>query len=106
MGPLQEPAGPSTPPNVPVNDPAEDGNSASDTQSETALAVDGNNVISVFNDSSLFRQGTDQRFTGYATSTDNGQTFTDHGGLPQNPLGEVGDPALARATVSGRAALT
>src|SRR5207248_8424648 len=85
--------------NVLVNDPAAD-NTAQDTQSETCLLVFGNTVLSAFNDSGSNAVNS-TKFTGYARSTDGGQTFTDLGALPTNTNGDGGDPVLARDNVSG-----
>jgi hypothetical protein len=85
-------------PNVRVNNPAVDTHGTGmTTQSETAIAVSGSNVAVGFNDSSdalvFFVAG--DNLTGYAYSTDGGQTFTDGGSLP-NAGGNVnlGDPWL------------
>jgi hypothetical protein len=89
-----------TPPNVLVNNPGEDGNSAGDTQSETSLLLGPNNlVIASYNDSFT---ATRNQYTGYSISTDGGQTFTDEVALPANPGGDAGDPQLARDTTTGR----
>jgi hypothetical protein len=95
------PPGGGTPVNVLVNDPNEDGNSANDTHSETTLAVDGTNVMVSFNDSFLANHNP-QQYTGYAYSSDQGDTFTDGGGLPVNPAGDLGDPVLAHDNQTGR----
>jgi len=84
--------------NVRVNDPSADHFQVDQTtQSETSLAVAGSNVAVGFNDSQQallgFTDGLD--FSGYAYSTNGGQSFTDGGALP-NPLNFVnfGDPWL------------
>ncbi len=86
-------------PNVRVNNPALDTHQVGQTtQSETAIAVSGSKVAVGYNDSQgglLFLVAGDD-LTGYAYSTDGGQTFTDGGVLP-NAGGNVnvGDPWLA-----------
>lgn len=90
-------------PNVPVNDPAEDGRSSQDTQSETSLVLAGGTVIAAFNDSTLYDPAhTSYHFTGYSVSGDGGQSFQDAGALPNTPGGDCGDPVLARDDVTGR----
>jgi hypothetical protein len=92
-------------PNVLVNNPADDGTSAQDTQSETSLFVDGTTVVSAFNDSSLF-SASSPHITGFSRSTNGGQSFTDMGGLPNIASGgDAGDPVLAHDNVSGRSYL-
>lgn len=76
-----------------VNDPSAD-NTAQDTQSETTIAVDGDDVVVAWNDSGSFIGGA-SHFTGYANSTDRGTTFTDRGALPNSAEGDAGDPVLA-----------
>jgi methionine-rich copper-binding protein CopC len=83
-------------PNVLVNDPAEDGASANDTQSETALTLDGSTVIAAYHDS--FKAGqSPPHYTGFSRSDDGGQTFVDGGSLPNvSPTtGDAGQPVLA-----------
>jgi hypothetical protein len=85
--------------NVRVNNPALDTHQvAQTTQSETTVAVAGSNVVVGYNDSQggLLTLVAGDNLTGYAYSTDGGQTFTDGGGLP-NAGGSVnvGDPWLA-----------
>ena len=75
-------------PNVRVNNPAEDAHQVDQTtQSETAIAVHGPNVAVGFNHSQLtlpfFTAASN--LTGYAYSTDGGATFSDGGGLPNEP---------------------
>ena len=86
--------------NVRVNDPSTDFHQTDQTtQSETAAAVRGSNVVVGFNDS----QQTLQPFvvasadlTGYAYSSDGGASFTDGGALPLTPeFINFGDPWLA-----------
>jgi hypothetical protein len=71
------------------------------TQSETTLVAFGNTVVVGFNDSGS--NGTaSNKFTGFAHSTDGGNTFTDGGTLPTNVNGDAGDPVLARNNTTGR----
>ncbi len=93
---------PPTPANVLVNDPGEDGTSAQDTQSETSLVVAGTDVLAGFNDSLLYNGSSNLHFTGFARSSDSGDSFQDLGALPNTPGGDGGDPALARDNVTGR----
>jgi hypothetical protein len=86
--------------NVRVNNPANDSHQTDQTtQSETTIAVFGSNVAVGYNNSQHSLQpfltaGTD--ITGYAYSTDGGQTFTDGGALPNAPGNvNLGDPWLA-----------
>ncbi len=88
-------------PNVLVNNPGADRFQVDQTtQSETTIAVAGDNVAVGFNDSQqgllALTDGLD--LTGYAYSTNGGQTFTDGGALP-NPLNFVnlGDPTRRRS---------
>lgn len=76
-----------------VNNPGADA-TAQDTQSETTIATQGNNVIAAFNDSGSFIGGA-SHFTGFARSADEGITFTDRGNLPNSSIGDAGDPILA-----------
>jgi hypothetical protein len=71
------------------------------TQSETSLVAFGNTVVVGFNDSGSFTGGA-SKFTGFARSTDGGATFVDGGTLPTNPIGDAGDPVLARDETTGR----
>jgi len=93
-----KPVGGGSLPNVRVNNPAEDkAGVGQTTQSETAVAVSGSNVAVGYNDSAggliFFVAGDD--LTGYAYSTDGGQTFTDGGSLPNDGGNvNVGDPWL------------
>ena len=93
-----KPVGGGSLPNVRVNNPAADrAGVGQTTQSETAIAVSGSNVVVGYNDSAgglLFYVAGDD-LTGYSYSTDGGQTFIDGGALPN--LGgnvNVGDPWL------------
>ena len=81
-----------------VNNPAADTGS-NDTQSETTLVLAGSTVVVAYNDSGS--NASNNKFTGFAQSTDGGATFTDKGTLPTNSAGDAGDPALARDNVSG-----
>ena len=71
------------------------------TQSETSVIAFGNTVLVAFNDSGSTAGGTN-KFTGFARSTDNGNTFVDGGVLPTNSTGDAGDPVLARNDSTGR----
>src|SRR5438067_1078679 len=84
--------------NLLVNNPAADLGS-NDTQSETALVLAGANVVVAFNDSGS--NAGNNKFTGFAQSTNGGATFTDRGTLPTSSAGDAGDPALARDAVNG-----
>ncbi len=76
-----------------VNDPSAD-TTAQDTQSETTVAARGNKVVTAFNDSGSYG-GSSNHFTGFASSTNTGGTFTDRGTLPASTNGDAGDPILA-----------
>ncbi len=76
-----------------VNNPAADA-TAQDTQSETTIAAKGNNVIVAWNDSGSFT-GSNNHFTGWAQSGNNGLSFADKGALPTSTEGDAGDPVLA-----------
>jgi hypothetical protein len=71
------------------------------TQSETSVIAFGNTVLVAFNDSGSTFGGTN-KFTGFARSTDNGNSFVDGGVLPTNSVGDAGDPVLARNDSTGR----
>jgi hypothetical protein len=96
-GSAARPAGPGLR-NVRVNDPARDRRQQDQTtQSETSIAVAGDNVAVGYNDSQqslLFTtQGTS--LSGYSYSRDGGRTFTDGGPLPNRPgYVNFGDPWL------------
>jgi hypothetical protein len=86
--------------NVRVNDPAADSHQVDQTtQSETTIAVAGNNVVVGFNDSQQTLQPfvvASANLTGYAYSSDGGASFTDGGTLPLTPeFINFGDPWLA-----------
>lgn len=93
-------AGGPLPPNVIVNNRAEDTGS-NDTQSETSTVLLGQNVIVGFNDSEEF-DGLNPHFTGWANSINLGGSFSDHGPLPVGTtgVGDAGDPSLAVNTSS------
>ena len=86
--------------NVRVNDPAADSHQTDQTtQSETAIAVAGSNVVVGWNDS---QQSLQPFFTaasnlnGYGFSSNGGSTWTDGGTIPNAPAqNNVGDPWLA-----------
>ncbi len=93
--------------NVLVNNPNED-LTARDTQSETTLVVfgaagNGSTGCSAFNDSGSFVPPATptSKFTGFSWSTDGGASWTDEGTLPTNANGDVGDPVLARSSLTG-----
>ena len=86
--------------NVRVNDPSADSHQIDQTtQSETAIAVAGSNVVAGWNDS---QQSLQPFFTaasnlnGYGFSSNGGATWTDGGNIPNGPAqNNVGDPWLA-----------
>ena len=78
---------------------------AQDTQSETSVAALGNKVVVAFNDSGSFLGGL-SHFTGYASSSNTGGSFIDHGILPASAVGDAGDPMLARDNATGAFYLT
>lgn len=86
-----------------VNNPLADTvNPSQDTQSETTIVrASGNNLVAAFNDSNSFNAN--EHFTGYSTSADGGQTWTDRGALPTDPagFGDAGDPVLAYSKKTG-----
>jgi hypothetical protein len=104
-GPVGGPGGPVTPPpganDVLTNNNGGNLGTQGFTHSETTTIAFGNTVLVGFNDSGSYT-GTNNKFTGYAYSTDGGTTWTDGGVLPTNPNGDVGDPILARDNTSGR----
>ena len=87
-----------------INDPSAD-STTQDTQSETTVAALGNNVVVAFNDSGSNAGGKPQ-FTGWASSSNGGVTFSDHGALPMSSVGDGGDPVLARDNATGAIYLT
>jgi hypothetical protein len=84
--------------NVRVNDPARDRHQQDQTtQSETSIAVAGDNVAVGYNDSqqSLLFTTQGSSLSGYSYSRDGGRTFTDGGPLPNRPgYVNFGDPWL------------
>ncbi len=79
--------------NLRVNDRSQDENPSQTTQSETAVAVFGKNVVVGWNDSGQIYRGS---LTGYGYSTDGGKTFTDGGVIPPVKGGfNAGDPDIA-----------
>src|SRR2546426_3150781 len=85
--------------NVRVNNPANDTHQTDQTtQSETSVAVSGSNVAVGYNTSqrTLLFLTAGSNLTGYAYSSDGGQTFTDGGVVPNSPGNvNLGDPWLA-----------
>ena len=85
--------------NVRVNNPALDTHQTDQTtQSETSIAVSGQNVAVGYNSSQhgLLVMTAGGNLTGYGYSTDGGKTFTDGGVLPNAPGNvNVSDPWLA-----------
>jgi hypothetical protein len=85
--------------NVRVNNPALDTHQTDQTtQSETSIAVSGQNVAVGYNSSQhgLFVLTAGGNLTGYGYSSDGGRTFTDGGVLPNAPgQVNVGDPWLS-----------
>ncbi|NIN69878.1 MAG: hypothetical protein GTO63_35395, partial [Anaerolineae bacterium] len=57
------------------------------TQSETAIAVDGDKVVVGWNDSSELVDLPNTSFSGYAFSTSGGASFTDGGPILPSPVG-------------------
>ena len=83
-----------------VNNPAADA-TAQDTQNETAIVLgSGSNIIGSFNDSGSNISGA-SKFTGFSTSNDGGNSWTDGGTLPTNAFGDAGDPVLVRDNLLG-----
>jgi hypothetical protein len=86
--------------NVRVNDPSADSHQVDQTtQSETAIAVAGSNVVVGWNDSQHSLQPfftAASNLNGYGFSSDGGATWTDGGVVPNAPgQNNVGDPWLA-----------
>ncbi|MBI1742753.1 hypothetical protein HYR54_06755 [Candidatus Acetothermia bacterium] len=80
--------------NILVNDRSQDKNPSGTTQSETAVAVFGQNVVIGWNDAGHIAQTSST--TGYGYSNDGGQHFTDAGVLaPVNGGANLGDPDIA-----------
>jgi len=79
--------------NVRVNDRSQDKNPSQTTQSETAVAVFGPNIVVGWNDTGQLQLGS---VTGYGYSTDGGRTFKDGGVIPPVAGGaNLGDPDIA-----------
>jgi hypothetical protein len=81
--------------NVPVNSPAGDTREDQTTQSETSVAVSGQNVVVGYNDSqqTLLYLTAASDLSGVARSADGGATFQDEGTIPNAPgTVNVGDP--------------
>ncbi|MFO0980639.1 MAG: sialidase family protein [Planctomycetota bacterium] len=78
-----------------VNDPSKDLLTILDisTQSETAVAAFGNNIVVAYNDTGeYYFTGS---LSGYSRSVDGGASFADLGGMPRLATGaSLGDPAL------------
>jgi hypothetical protein len=89
------------PADVLVNNNAGNSGVANFTQSETSVIAFGSTVLVAYNDSGSAVGGTN-KFTGFARSTDGGNTFIDGGVLPTNAAGDGGDPVLARNDTTGR----
>jgi subtilisin-like proprotein convertase family protein len=88
----------------PVNNPATD-TSLQDTQSGTSVAAIGNKVVVAFADSGSLSGG-NNHFTGFASSSNTGASFIDHGTLPDSAAGDAGFVVLARDTGTGAFYLT
>ncbi len=85
---VSTPAMPGVPVNIRANDPADDALAGNNTtQSEPTIAVSEGFVVVGYNDSNP-----SQSLSGYARSTNFGQTFADDGGIPAPA---DGDPVLA-----------
>src|SRR5438874_1380238 len=77
------PAEPGPSGNVRVNCLAEDGRSPQNTQSETTVAVRGQQIVSAYNDTTTVDlQHGNPLAVGYSVSTDGGAHFVDMGALP------------------------
>src|SRR5262245_21113243 len=93
-------------PNPLVNNPATD-TTVQATHSETTTLAIGSTVIVAFHERGS-AVTSPQQFTGWARSTDGGDSFTDMGLLPLDSdssdgvTGDLGDMVLARDSVSGR----
>ncbi len=87
--------------NVLLNDPSLDVTSAN-TQSETSIVLGaGGNIASSFNDSGS-NAVTNNKFTGYSTSSNLGGAWTDRHELPTAAgNGDAGDPVMARNNTTG-----
>ncbi len=92
------PSAPGDPPPV-VEDPLVNNNNGSTgtsnfTQNTPSVLAFGNTVVTAFYDTGSAAGGANH-FTGYAYSTDGGNTFTDGGTLPNSSNGDGGNPVLA-----------
>jgi hypothetical protein len=81
--------------NVLVNDRTLCPNGRGLIQSETSVAVAGNVVVAAFNDSRGVCEPDTHAAVGWAFSLDNGDTWTDGGGLPSSRQLNNGDPWVA-----------
>ena len=88
----------------PVNNPAADV-TLQDTQSGTSVAAIGNKVVVAFSDSGSLLGG-NNHVTGFASSSNTGASFTDHGTLPASAAGDGGFVVLAGDTATGAFYLT
>jgi hypothetical protein len=98
MTPQEAPVAASRLENVRVNDPRQDSRQQDQTtQSETAIAVTGDSIVVGFNDSqqALLVPTAGASLSGFAYSTNGGESFVDAGALP-NAGGciDTGDPWL------------
>jgi hypothetical protein len=84
-----------------VNNNAGSTGTSNFTQSTSSLVAFGNTVVVGFNDSGSAAGGAN-KFTGFARSTDGGNTFTDGGTLPTSTIGDKGGPVLAQNNTTGR----
>jgi hypothetical protein len=88
-----------------VNNVAAD-TTAQNTQSTGALVdLGGGRLVSFFGDSGSFDGtvgGNNDHLLGYATSTNNGVTWTDRGRLANNAIGDVAGGWLAHNTLNGQ----
>jgi hypothetical protein len=82
--------------NVLVNDPLADGTNPHDTQNTAAIALGSDShVIVAYNDSTDTTSRGAPLFTGWSTSDDGGNSFTDRGTPPPSSiLGDNGSPVL------------
>jgi hypothetical protein len=80
-----------------VNDPAKDvfADAGVSTQSETALAAYGKNIVVAYNNSRAFGDPSGRSLQGYSLSRDGGASFVDIDLFPTRPTGfNFGDPGL------------
>ena len=88
------------PPNTLVNNPNADSTNQ-DSQLGTSLVLGaGGTIICAFNDSGS-NAGGQPHFTGFARSTNSGNTWTDLGTLPNSAAGDLGFQTLARSNATG-----